>query len=191
MTLYTYELYSVLELHHQIQVLLIRFSALALILSHYFSVVTETLGCIYSDRNLLQSLKGKAQPKWHSCKQVRDYESKTNKGISIFTLTLRYSESVSKSASGVTVSKQDSKPLHLAGGTWESRLPGKSWRELLQYIKMKSPVPNNNRLQMSHSTKKINSCTMGYITCQHDRHEELNPLKVTEICYEAQRVRCW
>lgn len=32
---------------------------------------------------------------------------------------------------------------------------------------------------------------MGDATCHHDRHEEINPLKVTEICYEAQRVRCW
>lgn len=48
------------------------------------------------------------------------------KRTSICTLTLRYPESVSKSASGVTVSKQDCKSLHLAGDFWEARLPRKS-----------------------------------------------------------------
>ena len=53
-------------------------------------------------------------------------EKQTTKRTDIGTLTLRYPESVSKSASGAIVSKQDSKPLHLAGGFWEARLPRKS-----------------------------------------------------------------
>lgn len=128
MSLYTYKLCFLLELCHPIQIFLIRFTALAFILLLYFSIVTQMLSCTCSDRDLLQSLKGKAQPKWCLCKQVRDHGRKTNhkKRTHICTLTLRYPESVSKSASGVTVSKQDSKTLHLTGGFWEARLPRKS-----------------------------------------------------------------
>lgn len=53
-------------------------------------------------------------------------KEKPQKKRDICTLTLRNPQSVSKSASGVTVSKQDSKPLHLAEDFWEARLPGKS-----------------------------------------------------------------
>ena len=76
--LYTYKHCYLLELHHQIQILLIGFTALTFILLHYSSTVTQMLCCTYSDRDLLQLLKEKAQPKLPSCKQIRDHERKTN-----------------------------------------------------------------------------------------------------------------
>lgn len=85
------------------------------------------LSCTSCNRDLLQLLKGRATPKLCLCKQERDYERKTTKKKKdICILTLRYPQSVSKSASGVTVSKHDSKPLHLAEDFWEARLPRKS-----------------------------------------------------------------
>lgn len=140
------KLCSLLELHHQIKILLIRFTALAFIILQYFSIIAEMLSCMCCNRDLLQPPKGRAMPKLCFCKQGRDHERKATKKRDICTLTLWYPQSVSKSASGVTVSKQDSKPLHLAEEFWEARLPRKSWKELLQHTKMKLLMCNKNRL---------------------------------------------
>lgn len=129
--LYTQKNFAPSWSYTTVQIPLIRFTALAFIILQYFSIITQMLSCTCCNRDLLQSLKVKAEPKLCLCKQGRDHDWKTTKKRDICTLTLRYPEPVSKSASGVTVSKQDGKPLHLAEDFWEARLPRKSWKELL------------------------------------------------------------
>lgn len=77
--LYNKKLCSLLELHHQIKIVLIRLTALAFTILQYLSIITQMISCTCCNWDLLQPLKEKAMPKLCLCKPGRHHERKTTK----------------------------------------------------------------------------------------------------------------